>query len=423
MLVKTKISVDALEIGMFVVELDRPWTDLPFMLQGLMIKDEFEIRTLRQFCDYVYIDYDYSQQHKDAKQQEQEALKNANQNFSRSTANKAVTGSLRPKTEIENELPRAHHLYQQAKNHLEDLFSCAKRDQKLDLTHTKLVVKECISSIVSNANALFWLTRIQESSDREANHSLRVSVLSIALGHYIGLSSHELEQLGTAALLHDIGKTRIPDDILNKAEHLSDAERRVLQRHTTIGYELLNEDDSLANIIKEVALHHHQRPDGKGYPLQKEQTHLSTYTRIVSIVDAYDDMTHNSPYRIAMSPRMALKELFAEAGKQFDKKLSYSFIKMIGLYPVGSLVKMTNGEVALVVADNEEQKLRPTIELIYDPYGKTRPPQQLNLKQKPLDEYGFPYEIAASLPDGAMGMDMQHYISERLKVHKLQASA
>lgn len=413
MLVKTKISVIALEVGMSVVELDRPWTDLPFSLQGLTIKDDFEIQVLQKYCKYVYIEHDYSGSLGIDSEK-------ASAKFSPSLANKkAFTRKIRglqPTTELDNELARAHSVYFEARRHMERIFNSARNHKAINIKETHSIVTKCISSIVSNANALFWLTRIQDTSAVEANHSLRVAVLSIALGHYIGMHRQELEQLGVAALLHDIGKTRIPEDILNKRSRFTEAEKRVMEKHTSLGYELLHADTGLEPIIKEVALNHHQRPDGQGYPAKQRNNPLSLFTRIVSIVDSYDDMTHEISHLKSVSPRLALKEIYEQAGKQFDRNLAKAFIKMVGIYPAGSLVKMTNGEVAMVVSTESKSKLSPKVELIYDSHGKMRSPLIVDLQQDVKDKAGKEYKIAGSLPDGSMGMDMKRYIAERLNI-------
>ncbi|NVJ66066.1 MAG: HD-GYP domain-containing protein [Gammaproteobacteria bacterium] len=413
MLVKTKISVLALEVGMSVVELDRPWTDLPFALQGLTIKDDFEIQILQKYCKYVFIEHDYSGSlalNKDQALPEFKPSLDGKKAFTRK-----IRG-LQPKTELDNELARAHSVYFQARRHMEHIFNMAKNHRKIDVKETQSIVTKCITSIVSNANALFWLTRIQDSSAIEANHSLRVAVLSIALGHYVGLNRQELEQLGIAALLHDIGKTRIPDEILTKRARFTEAEKRVMERHTALGYELLHADTSLEPIIKEVALNHHQRPDGQGYPAKQRNHPLSLFTRIVSIVDSYDDMTHEISHLKSRSPRLALKEIYEKAGKQFDPNLAKAFIKMVGIYPAGSMVKMTNGEVAMVVSTDTESKLSPKVELIYNQYGKMRSPLIVDLQEGAKDQAGQPYKIAGSLPDGSLGMDMKRYIADRLNI-------
>lgn len=398
---------------MSVVELDRPWTDLPFPLQGLTIEDEFEIQILQKYCDYVYIEHDYT----GSLDTEDESLGSLppSSNKPNDTSNRKAY-KLQPKTELNSELVRAHTIYLEARKFMEQIFTDARVHKKVDAEKAKVVIRKCIASIVSNANALFWLTRIQSTSQVEADHGLRVAVLSIALGHSIGMDSNQLERLGTAALLHDIGKSQIPEDILNKSATLTDAERRVMERHTSLGFELLNADPTLASAIKDVALNHHQRPDGLGYPVKLRYKPLSLFTRIVSIVDSYDDMTHQISHVKAISPRLALKEIYEYSGKQFDEKLAKAFIKMVGIYPAGSIVKMTNGQVAMVVSTDPERKLSPKVELIYDKNGNILSPVIIDLKESIRDINGDLYKIAGSLPDSSLGMDMSNYIVERLNI-------
>ena len=407
MLIKTRIPTESVEIGMFVVELDRPWIDVPLMFQKFIVKSERELKVLNDYCKYVYIEVEdkYWQAHK--------ARLTGVYKLSRLPEN----------TPIHHELPRAQSAYFTARDHAVKLIADiqASNNGRIDLEDSKRVIRSCISSILSNANALFWLTRVKNKDHYTAEHSLRVAILSIALGKFLGMNNDELELLGLCGLLHDIGKTQIPKDILNKPGKLSDVEIRVIQKHSILGFELISPDHTIDPIIKDVIKNHHKRIDGDGYPKQIDGETLTVYCRIISIIDTYDTITSDTCYKQGQSPREALKELFNQRDKQFDGKLVEAFIKMMGIYPAGSLVEMSNGEVGIVISTDPDKKLSPKVELVRDKMGKLKKPLIIDLTKSPNDQYGQPYFIKTALPDGSMGIDMQRSIQDSHHIHKMQS--
>lgn len=393
-LIKVKVPTDSIDIGMFVVELDRPWTDVPLPFQKFEITTERELKVLSEYCKYIYIEIDAFLWEK--KKQE----------LSKQTS----TSTLPENTPIHHELPRASSTYQSAKEFAIELFESTKFGLELDIEHSKQIINNCITSILSNANALFWLTRIKDRNHYTAEHSLRVAILTIAFGKYLGMQREELELLGLCGLLHDLGQTQLPDDIVNKAGPLNEAEYRVMQKHTLLGHELVIHDSSLEAAVKEVILNHHIHFNGKGYPKNPSEVKPSQFCRMVSIVDAYDAITSESPYKLSKSPREALKILFDQRDKQFDGKLVGNFIQMMGIYPPGSLVRMSNGEVGIVISTDKKHKLLPKVELVQDRHGRLKRSIIIDLKKSPKDANDKPYKITASLPDGSMGFDMRQYI-------------
>ncbi|MBV36444.1 MAG: metal-dependent phosphohydrolase [Rickettsiales bacterium] len=393
-LIKAKVPTESIDIGMFVVELDRPWTDVPIAFQKFEITTERELKILQEYCRYVYIEIDAFLWEK--KKQE----------LSEHTS----SSTLPENTPIHHELPRASSTFQAAREFAIELFESAKLGLTVDIKQSKSIVNSCMISILSNANALFWLTRIKDRTQHTAEHSLRVSVLAIAFGKYLGMSKAELELLGLCGLLHDLGQTQIPDDIINKPGPLNEAEYRVMQKHTILGHELVIHDSEIHATIKDVIKNHHIHFNGNGYPKSQVQTPLSLYCKIISIIDAYDAMTSETLYKLSKSPREALKILFDQRDKQFDGKLVGKFIQMLGIYPPGSLVRMTNGEIGIVTSTHRQHKLLPKVELVQDKDGKLKRSIIIDLRKKPKDAEGNVYKIAVSLPDGAMGFDMRQYI-------------
>lgn len=393
-LIKVKIPTDSIDIGMFVVELDRPWVDVPLAFQKFEIQTEREIKVLREYCKYIFIEIDAFLWEK-TKQE---------------LSTQHSSSTLPENTPIHHELPRASTTFQTAREFAIELFESAKLGLEIDITQSKQLINNCITSIVSNANALFWLTRIKDRNQFTAEHGLRVSILSIAFGKYLGLRHFELELLGLCGLLHDLGQSQIPENIVNKPATLNEAEYRVMQKHSLLGYELIMHDNQIDPVVKDVIKNHHVHFNGNGYPKDSHQLNLSQYCRIISIIDAYDAMTSESPYKLSKSPREALKILFDQRDKQFDGKLVGKFIQMMGIYPPGSLVKMSNGEVGIVISTDSKQKLLPKVELVQNRSGQLKRSIIIDLRKRPKDEQGSLYKINESLPDGSMGFDMRQYI-------------
>ncbi|MCW9028946.1 MAG: HD-GYP domain-containing protein [Kangiella sp.] len=400
MSLKVKIPAESLQLGMYVVELDRPWLDVPLMFQKLIIKRELELKTLQEYCKYVYIEVD--EQFWSLQKDKLKA--------------KAKTAPLPENTPLHHELKRAQGTYEAAREEAISLFELAKMGMKIDISHTRRVMQSCMISIMSNANALFWLTRIKDKSQFTAEHSVRVAIMAIALGKYLKLDEQQLELLGLCGMLHDLGKTQIPEDILDKPGLLSDIEMRVMHKHTILGYELVNSDPTINHTVKDVIKNHHAHLDGTGYPkLQPEQ--ISLHCRIISIVDAYDTMTSDTCYSRSRSARDSLKELFNQRNKQFDGELVEAFIRMLGIYPPGTLVEMSNGEVGIVISTHPEKKLKPKVELVRDSEGKLRKSLIIDLSKSPSDKSGMRYAIKRPLADGAMGFDMRSYIQQTHHIH------
>lgn len=403
MSLKVKIPADSLQLGMYVVELDRPWLDVPLMFQKFMIKRELELKTLKEYCKYVYIEVD--EQFWSLQKDKLKA--------------KAKTAPLPENTPLHHELKRAQGTYEAAREEAINIFEMAKMGMKIDIAHTRRVIQSCMISIMSNANALFWLTRIKDKSQFTAEHSVRSAILAIALGKYLKLDEQQLELLGLCGMLHDLGKTQIPEEIVDKPCQLTEVEMRVMQKHTILGYELVNSDPSINRTVKDVIKNHHAHIDGTGYPkLPAEQ--ISFYCRIISIVDAYDTMTSDTCYNRSVSARDALKELFNQRNKQFDGELVEAFIRMLGIYPPGTLVEMSNGEVGIVISTHPEKKLKPKVELVRDSEGKLRKSLIIDLSKSPSDKSGMRYSIKRPLADGAMGFDMRSYIQQ---THHIQSNS
>tara|TARA_R110001592_G_scaffold86031_3_gene254044 strand:- start:1065 stop:2291 length:1227 start_codon:yes stop_codon:yes gene_type:complete len=393
-LIEVKLPADSLEIGMHVTRLDRPWTEVPILLQGLTINDPDDIDLLRKHCLYVYIEIEKAFWLESGLGTLQE---------------KSYPG-FREQEDIRKVLPKAKFTFEQSKLHVEDVLNNISNGEQIDLDASRRVIQQCVNSIEKNANALLWLTQIKQQDEYTAEHCLRVGILAIAFGQFLGLKSTELELLGLCGMLHDVGKVKIPDDILNKPGRLTRIEFEIMKEHTTLGKTILSEQKDAPKLIIEVAHYHHERIDGKGYPESLNASYLHKYIRMISIVDVYDAITSARSYKDSSPAFDALKILFSERDMHFDRELTEAFIRMVGIYPPGTLVEMKNGEIGIVVSANPNSRLRPKVELVMTREHHFRPPFVIDLVKNIIDEDGIIYAIKNGINNGSYGVNVKDYI-------------
>ncbi len=394
---RARLPVDLLQAGMRVVKLDRPWTDVPVLFQGFTLATDEEARILRQYCNWVLVEDEESRlipvldQIPSLKQRINEPL-----------------AEMRP---LHHEMPRAVEAWSRTHQFIANTIVNIEQHNDLQLDAAKPLIHACVESVKANASAMLWLTRIKERDAYTAEHCLRVAIFTIAFARFIGLPDEDLETAGLCGLLHDIGKLKVPDRILNKPGPLTPEEYAVMQEHTLLGHQLLLKEPGLDRIISDVTLHHHERMDGRGYPGQLPEHQISRFARLVAIIDAYDAMTSDRCYRDGMPPADAVRLLYRNRGDQFDADLVESFIRLIGIYPPGSLVELNTGEIALVISTHPARKLRPKVEILLDADKRPRTPLVIDLGNQP--EQGETLrEIHAPLPDGAYDVSLQERIRQ-----------
>ena len=355
-----KVVTGDLKPGMFVAELDRPWLDTPFLLQGFEIKDQEDIETLQRYCTYVFIDLDRTPLHlleslpRPAQGAHQEPLL-------------SQTVSYTDARSLDEELPRAREAHSRLSETLKNTFKKLASDRKLDIGPLQNDLNVMVESVISNPDAFAWLARLQKKDDYTYAHSLSCSVWAVAFGRQLGMRKSDLEHLALGASLFDIGKLMVPKDILSKVERLTEDELDVIRMHVDFGLELLGKSAEMPSIVRDMVAHHHERFDGSGYPDGLTGTTIPLPARMASIVDCYDAITTARPYQRPISPAAAVKKLYEWRGQDFQPELVEEFIQAIGLYPAGTLVELTTGEVAVVMAESRVRRLRPRVMVILGP--------------------------------------------------------
>lgn len=243
----------------------------------------------------------------------------------------------------------------------------------------KGVVSSLVDQCVQSPEAFVSITRLKDFDDYTFTHSVNVSVLAIAIGRRLGASAQDMNELGFAGLLHDIGKMRIPEHILNKPDKLTPEEYEVMKQHTTRGYDYLRKDTKISKDVLAAVKYHHEKSDGTGYPDGLTENNIPKYAKILSIADVYDAITSERVYHKGMLPNEAVKAIFGWAGKHFNNALVKFFISTMGIYPVGTLVSLDTGELAVIVEPNKADPMRPKVLIVSDSSTNRIDPQLFDL--------------------------------------------
>lgn len=366
---KEKVYIEDLKPGMFVYELDRPWLDTPFMLQGFLIQSEEQIEQLGKYCEYVYVD----------------PLKSSRAAYPvRIPPRPAAAAAATPvipgprvvyenKTGVEEELSEA----KPARNLVSELVGSMREDirkgEVLDRKRLAEAVAAMVDSIVRNPNALLLLTKLKEKDAASYGYSIDVAICLLAFGRHLGFSKDSLQILGLGGLLLDVGKVKLPEALLAKQTMLTPVEHKVMKSHVQLSMDVLGAAQGIPEEVLEMVATHHEREDGSGFPGGLQGNEIGIYGKMAAIVDCYEDLTGERPYAPAMSPHVALQMLHQWRGRFFEEFLVDEFIHCIGLYPVGSLVELNTGEVAVIMAHNPQNRLQPKVLLILDPAKNTYP--------------------------------------------------
>jgi HD-GYP domain-containing protein (c-di-GMP phosphodiesterase class II) len=434
----TKVRVDCsdLAFGMYICELDRPWLDTPFMIQGFYIKNLEDVETVRNICDYVYIDKIVDRAKLTNNLVGASSAIMFNTGAARPTAAGPVNRVSRPAEDggrkqparreqgIENffpgrqlaeyadevswreEAPRAGRAIKYLYDYIIKFMELNRQGDRLVLHSIDKAVEPMVESVIRNPDACLWCTTMKPPSDDAQAAALRASVLAVVLGRQLKLPKSELRSLAIGGLLFDIGKTRLDDCILQADRKLNEREMSEMQRHVEIGLDLVRRSGLRTPDIIDFIEHHHERLDGSGYPRGLAGDDIPAFGRIAGLVDCYNAITGNRRYASTRSPAEAITLLYKLKGVHFHTDLIEEFIQAIGVYPVGAMVELANGEVAIVVAQSRTRRLRPTVALLLDanlkPVAEGR---YVELEKITRYEDGSKLDIVKNLEPNAFGID------------------
>jgi len=403
-----KVEVAYLKIGMYVSNLDRPWIDTPFLLEGFAIKTEEEITVLSQYCSYVHIDT--SRGIAASEYLEEAPRLKTNTYLERFLQDNKKKISYENKKTPQEELPEAQTALEDASHQVATIMEDVQEGKNLDIKAVRAVVEPILDSIIRNSEAYMWLSMIQKKSAYTYSHSVDNCALAIAFGRHMGLPKKDLRTLSIGLLMMDIGNVHVPQEILNKKGQLTDAEYMVVKKHVGHSVEILKSTKDMNEDVVNIAMTHHERFDGSGYPNALQGTHIPVYGRMAAIIDCYDAMTSQRPFSAAKSPYSALQNIYNWRGSLFQPELVEQFLQCMGVYPTGSIVEMTNGEVGIVLSQNVTQRMRPIIMLVLDEEkAHLVEYKTVDLAKEFEDSTGHPLNIHRGLDPGSYEIDPTEY--------------
>jgi putative nucleotidyltransferase with HDIG domain len=249
------------------------------------------------------------------------------------------------------------------------------------------LVDEISSSVMRNPGALISLARLKTADDYTYMHSVAVCALMVALARQLGLDEKQTKEAGMSGLLHDLGKALMPMEVLNKPGKLTDEEFAIIKGHPVEGHRLLVEGGSASEITLDVCLHHHEKVDGNGYPDRLKGDAISLFAKMGAVCDVYDAITSNRPYKDGWDPAESIRKMTEWSQGHFDQRIFQAFVKSIGIYPTGSLVRLSSGRLGVVIEQSEKSLLAPRVKVFFSTKSQAYiPPEMIDLSRPGVSE-------------------------------------
>ena len=388
-----EIPVEELCLGMYVSKLDRPWTETPFMFQGFVLTSEKQIEILRKHCKQVFVD------------PEKEDPSVATRSSPEQLAKVRGTTVYKELASVESELPRAQTAVTQTAAIVSQLSHAVQIGGAINTSRAEEAVVQITDSVVRNPDAIALLTRMQQQGSEMLSRALGISVMMTIFGRFLQLPREALEVLGLLGLLQDVGKLKLPTELVTNGP-INAEEIELYRTHVTHSVETLNNTPGLSADLPGLAALHHERYDGSGYPRGLRREAIALPGLIAGIVDTFDTLTAPSPLGEHMSPANALSVIYKGRGTQFHPALVEQFIQCIGVFPVGSVVELNSGEIGIVIAQNAVRRLQPRVMIVQDAArNPTRPYKILDLMKGPKAKADEPYRIQRTLEYDAVKID------------------
>ena len=390
---KRQVEVGQLQFGMYVAELDRPWTDTPFMFQGFVLRTEQQLAALKKFCKHVFVDPEKAQRVDPRPPPAQFTIRGKTK--------------YPEKASVEAEFRPAIQAYTKSIESVGELLQPLTRPGGvLEAKTVKETVTRLADSVVRNPDALLLVSKLRETSASAHARALQVSIYMLVFARFLELAREDLEFLGLLGLLQDVGKTRLPVAIMEKPGPLTDEEAAIARSHVEHSFEILKATPGLPERLPALAMLHHERQDGTGYPRGLKGEQIGLYGSVAAIADTFDALTAPRPYAEALSPSSALSYLYKERGTGYHAELVEQFIQCVGAFPVGAVVELNSGEVGIVITQNLVRRLKPRVMVVLDPQGNTvRPHKILDLDKDPKARPDEPYRIRRSMESSKVQVD------------------
>lgn len=457
-----KIDPRHLQPGMFIEELDRPWLETPLKFQSFCVRSLREVKWIKENCEFVLVDPGKSDaslvfnfpEYGSKRMEDDSALLRecleqmmlpgqaqsppvifARQSVApppekpkpplnaprrswlpwrravREVSTLQVLETPDERAQLQLQIGRAKYTWQEAHKVMSGVMTELRAGGELDVSAVERVVLPIIDCVLQSTDAMAFVLRMKETDDYLYNHALAASIWAVVFGKSLGFDRRNLEILGMGGLLIDIGKTRVPRELLTRSAPLNEAETAQVRSHVEHSLAILDETGSINPKVYEMVRTHHERHDGSGYPDRLQGNAIPLFGRIAGLVDTYDAMTSQRPNGQALSTYAVMQSLIDSSGKLFQDELIERFIRVVGIFPTASLVELNTGEVGIVVEQNALRRLRPKVMLILDKSKQMRsefPVIDLAEASSNADEPGALW-IVQGLQPGAWGIDPREY--------------
>ena len=376
-----KIPVRQLRPGMYLHEICGSWMDHPFLNTRFLLKDPADVDKIRNSAIVaVWIDTarGAEPQSKETKGEPVDVFDAGE--TSRPIEVLASASSLQATVDLEEEIARAAAICGQAKEAVTNMFREARMGKAVAAEEFEPLVAEISGSVMRNPGALVSLARLKDKDDYTYLHSVAVCGLMVALARQLQFDEPQAREAGLAGLLHDIGKAAVPLEILNKPGKLTNIEFETIKSHPRRGHEMLLEGGYVGEVPLDVCLHHHEKINGRGYPDGLDAADLNLYAKMGAVCDVYDAITSDRPYKNGWDPATAIRKMNEWQDGHFDETVFQAFVKTVGIYPVGSLVRLDSGVLAVVNEVSNDTLLAPVVKIFYCTRRNVRlPPRVVDL--------------------------------------------
>lgn len=374
-----KVQANEVRLGMYIHQIRGNWMEHPFWRKSFKLIQQKDLDKLVS-CNLEEIWIDTSKGLDVVKAIQVKNPDGVDSDILPQSIKKPIA-----RVSVEEELHVAKIIQNKAKEAVAAMFDDVRMGKALEIEEAKSLVNEINQSMERNPNALLTLIRLKNVNEYTYMHSVAVCVLMVALGRHLGLSEVQIKQAGTAGLLHDIGKMMIPNEVLNKPGKLTDEEFTIMKSHPVRGREILKSCYQVHETALDVCLHHHERVDGKGYPEKLSGDALTLFARMGAVCDVYDAISSDRCYKAAWSPAEAIRKMASWKDGHFDESIFQAFVKTVGIYPSGTLLKLQSGRLGVVIEQSTKKLTTPIVKIFFSTRANAHIPAEIIDISKGMD--------------------------------------
>ena len=408
------LPISELQPGMFVDSVCKQRSDAKIKIKSRgMVRDQAIITQLLSRgvmelkIDFAQSDIEVPEKYRPAPKQVESKIP---EKASRSLIKKTVKSAVAEKS-LKQEFAKASQQFDQHSQQLKSLYNDLTIGVKLDVSLLNQVSNEIVDSVLRNSNAMAILSRLKDKDGYNWRHMINCTILMSVFAKYLGIKNEQIQQLALGAMLHDVGHTKLPQGIINKTENLNELEFKALKKHVVQSLGLVKGESGISPLVMDMILNHHERVDGSGYPRGLSGSKISKPAKMMAIVDVYDAMTSDRPHQNGEEPIHALRYLLANK-HQFDAQLVQKFIKCLGVHPVGTIVRLTNDRLALVLEGNKQSPMKPKVKVFYN----TKHKHHITGKDLDLHVFGDEIKVVASVRPSDYELNLSRLLRSHLLV-------